>query len=169
MRSPRASFIRVRCLQTTPMTGCSFSSPHLTHRSALKTLARRFNVRIPSTTNHPVFRLGPSLLDIRGSPCSGANRATAVGRLGRAVHDEPQAPRGQGDLPLALRLSVELGRTGCSATLGRTRVRTFHRAPASQALQSLQSRSLQRCWRSPVVWPSSPVCLSGQECQEASS
>jgi hypothetical protein len=27
------------------------------------------------------------------------------------VHDEPEAPRGQGDLPLALRLSVGLGRT----------------------------------------------------------
>jgi hypothetical protein len=34
---------------------------------------------------------------------------TTAGRLGRAEHDEPQAPRGQGDLPLALRLSGELG------------------------------------------------------------
>lgn len=52
------------------------------------------------------------VLDEWGSPCSGVNRAPTAGRPGRAADNEPRRLRGQGALPLALRLNDELGSTG---------------------------------------------------------
>lgn len=95
LRPPCASFIRVRGIKAALMTGCSVSSPHLIHCSALKTLARRFNIRIHSSANRYAFRRGRLLLDFRECPCSlssaaaerseGTQSAALGGRLERWV------------------------------------------------------------------------------------